>query len=364
MVSGLSNNATVVAFDDNGNFIENSGVALNINLHVTTFRTPANMSYIGLSVRIADKDTFQLEEGSTPTSYEPYAVISGVSGEDILPSSISEDKLNFSISAKKVLRVGSNREYHSILAALKAGGKNVRVIVDAGIYDIEQEYKDFYGDDFFANYPLDGYHSQADKFYAGLWLAPGVQLVANGLVTITFPYDDGTRQSELPHDDPNYDPVAQYFSVLNPTYNCVVDGIDISLVLNNCRYHIHDDFATANGTNVFKNVHLSGTAQKQTAFGCGMGTKNIYVIENCKITDNLISISYHNNTNAGKNKLIIKDTFCSGNIAARMYGASTEKTEVVVSGCKANRIYKDYVNQTDYPNENMELIEWNNTTVS
>lgn len=361
-LSGFSNNAHI-CFYNGDTFI--SGKAINITTG-NTVESPANTTKIGLSVRIADVDAIQLEVGQEATPYAPY--MDGVGTDSINYGAVTANKLGTDVAIKKTIKVGATREYTSILAALKAGGDNCRVVVDSGVYDIEAEYKDFYGSDFFSTYPMDGYHSQTDNFYAGLWLSAGVELVANGLVTLTFPYPDGLRQTDVPTEErtrENFDPVAQYFSILNTTHNNLVEGIDIALTLNNCRYHIHDDYAYKPGMNVFRNIHLSGISQKLTAFGCGMGTQNIYLIENCYIDcGSGYSISYHNNSGSGKNKLIIKNTWCSGNIMARMYGTSTEKTQVVVSGCKANAIVLNYVDQSNYPNENMELIAWNNITTS
>ena len=362
-LSGFSNNA-VVTFYNGDTYI--SGVAINLGT-TNVFTTPANATKVGLSIRITDADSIQVEEGTTATPYSPYE--NGVNSDQINDGAVVYSKLGANVSAKKLMRVGTTRQYTSILAALKAGGENCRIVVDAGTYDIEAEYKAFYGNDFFSNYPMDGYHQHYDDlFYSGLYLANGVELIANGLVTIIFPYPDGLRVTDVPVAErtrENFDPVAQYFSIINTSENNVVDGIDISLVLNNCRYHVHDDFAYEAGMNIFRNMHLSGVSQKLTAFGCGMGTKNQYIIENCYINNGAgYSISYHNNSDAGKNKLIIKNVWCSGNIMARMYGASTEKTEVIVSGCKANAIVRDYVDQVTYPNENMELIAWNNNTNS
>lgn len=248
---------------------------------------------------------------------------------------------------------------------LKNAGENTRVIVDAGIYDIEAEYLNYYGENFFADYPNQGYHSKPqDKFYAGLWLADGVELIGNGNVLLTFPYKGGTRLSEIDHSDPMFDPVAQYFSIINTTQNNVVEGIDIELSYNNCRYHIHDDFATKEGINVFRNMQLKGTSQKRTAFGCGMGRNNVYIIENCTITcEGGYSISYHNNRLSGKNYIMVKDIYCDGNIMARMYGDSVEKSAFIVSGCRANAIICDYVDKANFPNDNIDLVLWNNKTI-
>lgn len=344
-------------YESDGTYIE--GVVVNTP-RATSFTLPNNATKIGISILIEEAGTVQVELGSEATRYVAWQ--KGVGTESINNGAVTSDKLSNDIVYKKEVRVGANRQYTSLLRALKTEGENTRIIVDAGTYDIEAEYKEYYGNDFFSNYPMDGYHSQTDKFYAGLWLADKVELIANGLVTITFPYADGLRVTDVDPADrtrENFDPVAQYFSPLNTTTNVFVDGIDIKLALNNCRYHIHDDFAYVGGVNVFRNMELSGTCQKMTAFGCGMGIKNQYIIENCKISDNVISISYHNNSGSvAKNKLVVKDCFCTGVIQAVSLGTATDMTLVMVCGCRASNI-KTFI-ASGYSVENMELVAWNN----
>ena len=76
--SGKSTAPGYALYDENYNFITGAGYSNTANV---TFTTPANASYIRFSVvaNLAqteeyryDKDYFQLEEGNTATSYEPY----------------------------------------------------------------------------------------------------------------------------------------------------------------------------------------------------------------------------------------------------------------------------------------------------
>lgn len=69
-ISGVqtANNAVYqCAFDENMNFINYVGKYNNY-----TFTTPANTEYLGISINGTERNTFQIEEGSTATSYEPY----------------------------------------------------------------------------------------------------------------------------------------------------------------------------------------------------------------------------------------------------------------------------------------------------
>ena len=338
--SGVTN-LHIVFFDKSDAYV--SGVLVAWNEPTKTFEIPTNAAFMSVSVRIADANALMVEYGTSASAYAPY---SKVIKESYLP------------------KTGSKREIfvakgQSILAALKKYATDVRVIVESGVYDMVAEYKAYYGEDFFAKY--DGYAKHYDDlFYAGYYLGDGVELIGQGDVTIRFDYDEGSKNTDNTASD--FDAVAQYFSPINPSQNNIVRNINVVIGYDySCRYHVHDDFAAKAGNNVFQNMTLRGVSSKFTSFGCGMGTANTYLLENiCILTGDGYSISYHNSSSAGKNKLIIKDCYCEGNIMARMMGESTEKTEVLVSGCKATAIVLNYVDQVNQPNENMELRQWNN----
>ena len=334
-------NLHIAFFNSDDNYI--SGVLVSWNEPTKTFAIPANAALMSISVRIADASALMVEYGQSASVYTPY---SQVIKESYLPK----------VEGKREIFVAKGQ---SILAALKKYATDVRVIVESGVYDMVAEYKAYYGADFFAKY--DGYAKHYDDlFYAGYYLGDGVELIGQGDVTIQFNYNEGSKDTDSA--SPVFDAVAQYFSPINPSQNNIVRNINVTIGYDySCRYHVHDDFATKAGSNVFQNMTLRGRSSKFTSFGCGMGTANTYILENiCILTGDGYSISYHNSSSAGKNKLIIKDCYCEGNIMARMMGPSIEKTEVLVSGCKAAAIVLNFVDQENQPNENMELIQWNN----
>lgn len=66
-ISGKGNGNTVMCYDENKQFIY--GIA---NGGISQITTPSNVRYIKLNGLLTQKDTFQIEEGDTATTYEPY----------------------------------------------------------------------------------------------------------------------------------------------------------------------------------------------------------------------------------------------------------------------------------------------------
>lgn len=247
-----------------------------------------------------------------------------------------------------VIDVNGGGDFASILKALQAHPTNTRFIVKTGVYDINLEYTNVYGSAYFENYT--GYRESTDVMDRGLFLGDGVELIGQGRVELMFTYAGGN------------DNVKQYFSVLNTSQNNVVDGIDITITDDSCRYLVHDDFATAGGTNVFRNMVCIGHSHLSTALGGGFGVANTYIIENCtfKDTQGGISVAYHNNVGDGKNKLIMAGCDCSGSVYLKHYGTSVQKSRAEVFNCRATDIVLAFGDAETYPNANIELVAWHN----
>ena len=283
-------------------------------------------------------------------------VFSKISADDIFDGAIGSRKLSSDVqdnvgkaaNLKKEVTVGDGGEYSSILQALIENQGSTRFFVMSGSYDVYAEYVECYGENYFENYT--GYRTSQNNFDAGLYLHDGCELIGIGEVNLTFDYQG------------NNENVKKFFSPINTTQNNVVNNINITVGNGSCRYIVHDDFATAKGTSHFKNCVFSGSSYFTTSMGCGMGTANTYIIENCCFLNNAgFAIAYHNNVASGMNKLIIKDCYCGGaSIRGAHYGTSAEKSKMLVCGCKAHKIYSIFGDEANYPNENIELVAWNN----
>lgn len=278
-------------------------------------------------------------------------VYSKLTGDAIFDGAITAEKLSPSLQdiARKTVTVGVGGDYMSILEALIENPSNTRVLVTAGTYDVYDEYVKYYGSNYFDNYA--GYAGTGDKFDAGLYLSGGCDLVGVGEVNVVFDYEG---------DNEN---VKRYFSPLNTTQNNTVENINFHIGDGSCRYILHDDYASEGGTNVFKNCAFNGSSYLTTSIGGGMGVANTYVIDGCCFMGNTgLSIAYHNNVADGVNKVIVRDCYCDGSIRGAHYGTSATKSKMLVSGCKATRIYLVHGDEAVYPRQNVELVAWNNVT--
>lgn len=247
-----------------------------------------------------------------------------------------------------VVDINGNGDYTSLTKAIAENNTNTKFIIKSGLYNIVNEYEEYYGSNYFNNYV--GYNTSKNIYDRGLNLLNGCELIGLGNVIIYFEYNGDNTE------------VNHYFAPINTTMNNKIENITIRVKNGSGRYHIHDDFASGvSGINTFKNIRFEGNTSLNTCIGAGMGIDNHYIIESCYFEgDSGYNISYHNNINAGKNRLIIKDCYCNSIIRIVNYGASLEKSEVLISGCKLKEISTGYVDSTTYPNENMEVIEWNN----
>lgn len=317
---------TVAIFDNNLEFIG------YYTPPVTSFETTANAAFFG--VCSANKSLAKLQEGE----------LRGIGSYSAIPVF---DKHSIDGLAPVIVDMNGNGDYTTILEALINSEEGQTIEVLGGVYNIKNEYMTIYGNSYFDNYQ--GYATQNPQD-AGYYLKKGIKLIGKGSVELVFDYSSSNQN------------VHEYFSPINTTSDNVVENITIT-VSENCRYHIHDDFAGDSiyyqGVNVFRNLIFNGKSSKNTTMGCGMGISNIYIIENCYFNQDYINISYHNSVsaNAGANRLYISSCYGKGIVRIIPIGTSTVKTQCFVSNCRFETITKD-APASDV--DNIELIKWNN----
>lgn len=334
---------------------------INGVLYTQTFTTPANCSYISISIPIATLDKIQLEIGASATEYMPYQLC--IPNESIPYRSISE--LHFTLGLKekfrrngRIITVGTGKDYTTVLAALQNAVENDTIVLDSGLYDIEQEYKDAFGSNYFDDYSTN-YNQEnpaAGWFNHGLHLYKGVSLIGNGNVTISFPWSGENTN------------VKTYFAILNPTADNTIKNITIEAGNGNCRYHIHDDWADDSasmcGVNIMENIIFKGTTLYTTCIGGGMGIGNTYIVKDCIfLSSDATSISYHNSLNgAAENHLYITNCYCNGKIIVLSYGSSKKKTYCSI---KSNRCTEIIHSKTTQESEdNTVILDWGNVIIS
>lgn len=341
---GVGYNLHIAFFDgifDTAHFIGGT-------LTQTTFTTPNNATLMSISVKIADKDSLQIEKGVVSTLYNKYE------------KKVQYDSLGSDVKhrlKKKVVHVGveanTTYDYDSLLEALINNPTDTIIYIHDGVHSVLRMYERYYGDDYFTNYV--GYANSDNDMDKGLFLGDGVEIIGIGNAVVDFSYD-GDNES-----------VKKYFSVISTSQNNVIDNITIRVHRNqNCRYHIHDDFSEqldGGGTNYFKNIIFDGYTHLGTCIGGGMGKKNTYIVENCLFMNlgQSIAISYHNCVSDSQNKLIIKDNYCDGSIRILHYGVSeANTTTAIVTNNHCTKITTAFTDEVNYPNTNIQLFAWNN----
>ena len=258
---------------------------------------------------------------------------------------------------KKIIVGGSDGTYTNIVKAVKECEENTTIIVRSGVYDLEAQFKEVYGNDFFVNY--NGYTADSNFELSGLYLKRGVKLIADSGTVLSFMYSGNNPK------------VSEEFSPINMTVDNIVDGFIIE-VNSNVRYHIHDDFAfmafmnvNNYGQNEIRNCVFKGNPTQGSVIGGGMGTHCRYIIhDNCFENTIQNAISYHNSSfSNAQNFIDIFNNYAETPIKLLWYGDSTKITTALVHNNTASLIECTKIPNYDAPNENIKMKAWNNSIV-
>ena len=199
-----------------------------------------------------------------------------------------------------------------------------RLIVEAGDYDIIQEYKNHYGGAYFDNYA--GYET-GDPFDRGIWLE-NIEVVFSPGAKVSCHYTGGN------------DNVTIYFSPFSCGNNVTIDGL--VMTSSNVRYGIHPDYNTGEGVTsmTIRNCefwHERGQDDHQI-IGCGFGMHVAWEFENCifHTTKALPTVRIHNNVGDGaQSRAIFRNCYIDGPgyFLFQHYGSSQKVTNITVTGC-------------------------------
>lgn len=299
------------------------------------YTVPENAVAMAYSEPI-NTENAQIEYGESSTSYVPYK------------EGLDADKIIGLPEVEKTVVVGAGQDYTSLLVALKeSGAKRIKVL--GGTYNVVNEYKAYYGDDFFDNYT--GYsQSDTDDFLKGLWLEDvTLEMAANAVILFDYDGDNVT--------------VGEQFSVFSVGKNIEMSGGQIVVRNQMCRYMIHDDFKNWNpGTNVYRNIIFVGNVRSSAVIGGGCGRQNTYIIDGCVFLNNTrpYDISYHNNGNNGINFIDVHGCYGNSQCAFRWYGTGTDVTTCIAHDNHFGSIVCEAHTSTPHDIENMQLFAWNN----
>ena len=325
-------------FDIIVSFFDSEGINLG---YVTTnqFTTPENTVIVALSYRVSggarqhNKETIMVEEGSTETEFEAFT---------------------YTLNNKKdfIVDVNGSGDFTSLTECIKTAvrTKNAHVMVMEGTYNIIDEYKALYGNDFFDNYT----QSSND---VGIMLSSEITVEFSPNAFIVCEYTGNNTY------------VQNKFSPLNAGAGGFT-LINANVVSKKVRYSFHDERSGNPDiyVNCFIGCHFkhdkNGGYGYIQALGGGLGKNGTVIIDNCIFESNNETgaiVSYHNAQVAGaKSNITIKDSVVNGTIRFSWYGESTLISRMIVTNCKL--FSEPFTSQetTSYNIENVEMIAWNN----
>ena len=240
------------------------------------------------------------------------------------------------VTTDRTIIVGNNGDYTSLTKAIfDNNGKysNLTIQLQDGTYDLESEFKDYFGSDFF-----DNYNTNSQK---GLVLN-GINLECSTGSKIVFNYTGSNAN------------VKKLFSPINAgKRGFKINGATIEC--SNCRYCVHDELSgnTTPYSNTYTNCNFKIDNSNNTEWlsrqviGGGLGyhgniTIDGLICESVGVNNNVGIISYHNNYYSGSKSFIkIVNTYLiNGTIRFSWYGSSTEISYMLVGN---NKITSNYI---------------------
>ena len=269
--------------------------------------------------------------------------------------STTANKSSFSIVitpiTQKTIRVQSTDSLlDKIIEAYSVGATNV--IVEAGTYDLIEEYKNTFGSDYWTSY-TDNYNGLSNGYYdRGIWLenikitfAPGAYVVCDY------------------KGDNSY--VKEYFSPFAPGADAEIEGLN--LYARELRYGLHPDFNPNNRYSKFVmrncDIDFKKGNDNFQAVGAGLGISCDWLFENCIFrspsTGEGLVFRVHNNAYEGaKSNIVFRNCYVVGigEIGIRWYGDSQEITNVMICGCSYITKPTLKAEVAGQPYENMKIM--------
>lgn len=250
----------------------------------------------------------------------------------------------------RTIHVGSDQEYTKLTDAIKYAFEhaNTTVIVHPGTYDIIDEMGADYWSDF------SGY---SDLTHA---------MIGNGAHFIFSP--DSKVVCNYTGSNTT---VNTMYSPFNSLYGSEGDFIIEGLVLeaSGVRYAIHDDVGASEVEQTHKYINCDITNNNR-CIGAGLGADMTVEVRDCVFrstgAEGNNPVSWHNSGGGttGKGSIIMTGCYITGNgnntVQFLSYGISTKLTRVLVSNnsMTAAPICQKY--DETIPNDNFEMIAWNN----
>ena len=239
---------------------------------------------------------------------------------------------------------------------------NKKVLVNNGEYDIEAEFKEYYGNDFFDNWVYSN-----DAIF-GIHLKNGVHVIFSSGAKVVFNYsgnNSDVKQRFAPFNSMPHSSDAGFGFILE----------NLNLEASNCRYCIHDERNSMTDPYTNKYINCSMVIDNSnnelgyhTCIGGGLGKNGYIEISGCKfksVNYNTLHtiVSYHNSEHAqAQSKIVIKNNYCEGlgTFRATWHGTSTKLTDVLICGNSVGSPIVVAAETGSDTVENINVLQWNN----
>ena len=265
-------------------------------------------------------------------------------------------KLKNYIDFGNIYYIGATREITTLKEGLKKAceKKNSVVYVDAGEYDIIQEY----GNDYFENYS----YSSSD---CGIVLKNNVNVIFSPKSKVICNYTGNN------HD------IMFYFS----PFNVGAGGFrveNLNIECSRVRYCVHDDLGMFGNSHDFTkteyqncNMYLDNSQntarESYNCIGGGLPYNGEVVINGCIFESTAVSpkyggVDYHQNgANGAKSKSLITNCYFKGRMdrySCSNLGQTEEISTVIVTNCSSGRT-EGYAKKEQY-SDSIYFLAWNN----
>lgn len=245
-------------------------------------------------------------------------------------------------------------DYSSILVAVLNSKSYDTIIVEKGEYDLEQEFKDYYGDDFFDNFD--------ESSPKGIYLGNHIHLIFSSDALVKFNYEG------------NNSAVFRNFSpFISSTYGFTLENL--TLTASRCRYCIHDERNSTKDSykNVYLNCNLTIDNKEldnsfRQCIGGGLGYAGEIIIKDCifnSIAEHPFEahadVSYHNSKqDNAKSNIVISGCYFNNRLKFSWYGESTKVSTMLVTNNRFGGGIIEKAETSEYDNRNTQVIAFNN----
>lgn len=254
------------------------------------------------------------------------------------------------------IKVGANEEFTSVLEAVTIAEQkmNSTVYIESGTYDIVQECKNKFGNNFFANESLQ---------YRGIPLGNFIHIIgSSGAKLIADLTGTGFSESAI-----------TWFSIFNsgdsnPEFkNTGFTLENINATIIGGRYVVHDEHGGVldQYTNHYKHCHFrkeKGNSAFKNVVGGGLGEHGFITFDGCTFESDIDddTVYYHNSLYSksgtfNSNVYFENCWFKNNSVHSSPLGTSSNKSYMYVIGCKLKSTPTG-----GNSDSNFEIISWNN----